>query len=204
MRGKPGIEQLPPDPQTSDPLIAYSRFNSALTVNRRQNLNGIYDTHTNTMQYPRIMQPTHARWEQLPTPATRSKRARITADGSSGRHVTGSLGLMGSEAQQEGEQSSESIFSDIAPIFHRNFMIADTYLATPPLSGLGIPGPDGEVLDIGTGGLGDIPDHILTELPESCRQAFNLARAEEMKWKGSWGTEEEDGARAKLRISYNT
>lgn len=118
--------------------------------------------------------------------------------------MTGSLGLITSEAQQEGEQSSESIFSDLVPMFTRNFMIADTYLATPPLSGLGIPGPDGEVLDIGTGGLGDVPDHVLTELPESCRQAFNWARAEEMKWKGSWGTEDKDGARAKLRISYNT
>lgn len=156
------------------------------------------------MQYPRIMQPTHARWEQLPTPATRPKRARITANGSSGRHVIGTLGLITGEAQQDGEQSSESIFSDIAPMFTRNFMISDTYLATPPLSGLGIPGPDGEVLDIGPSGLGDVSDHILAELPEPCRQAFNVARAEEMKWKASWGTEDEDGARARLRISYNT
>lgn len=156
------------------------------------------------MQSPRIMQPTHARWEQLSTPATRAKRTRITANGSSGRHVNGSLDRITSDAQQDGEQSSETIFPDIAPMFTRNFMISDTCLATPPLSGLGIPGPDGEVLDIGPGGLVDVPEHILSELPEPCRQAFTLARAEEMKWKGSWGTEDEDGARAKLRISYNT
>lgn len=118
--------------------------------------------------------------------------------------MNGSLARIHSEAQQDGEQSSDSIFPDIAPMFSRKFMISDTYLVTPPLSGLGIPGPDGEMLDIGPGGLADVPDQLLSELPEPCRHAFDLARAEEMKWKGSWGTEDEDGARAKLRISYNT
>ena len=42
-----------------------SRFNSSMAAMRRRNLNGIYDPHTNQMQYPRTMQPTHARWEPV-------------------------------------------------------------------------------------------------------------------------------------------
>ncbi|KAL9119666.1 MAG: hypothetical protein Q9187_003781, partial [Circinaria calcarea] len=36
-----------------------SRFNSVLTANRRQNLEGVYEPHTNLIHYPKIMQPTH-------------------------------------------------------------------------------------------------------------------------------------------------
>lgn len=42
-----------------------SRFNSVLAHNRLGNLRGVYDIHTNSMQYPKTMQPTHARFEQL-------------------------------------------------------------------------------------------------------------------------------------------
>lgn len=42
-----------------------SRFNSQLTGARSENRNGVYDIHTNIMQYPAHMQPTHARWEMV-------------------------------------------------------------------------------------------------------------------------------------------
>ncbi|KAF2115875.1 nuclear localization protein [Lophiotrema nucula] len=45
---------------------AASRFNASLSALRKANLNGIYDPHTNQITYPKIMQPTHARWEQVP------------------------------------------------------------------------------------------------------------------------------------------
>ncbi|PNS13736.1 Chromatin structure-remodeling complex subunit rsc7 [Sphaceloma murrayae] len=46
-----------------------SKFNSTLTLARRATLSGTYDTHTNLLLYPKIMQPTHAKWEPAPAPA---------------------------------------------------------------------------------------------------------------------------------------
>ncbi|EMR68598.1 putative chromatin structure-remodeling complex protein rsc7 protein [Eutypa lata UCREL1] len=42
-----------------------SRFNSEIGAIRRMNLTGVYDIHTNTMQYPATMQPTHVKVEQV-------------------------------------------------------------------------------------------------------------------------------------------
>lgn len=44
-----------------------SRFNSSISAIRKANLQGIYDPHTNLMCYPKITQPTHARWEEVPS-----------------------------------------------------------------------------------------------------------------------------------------
>lgn len=43
-----------------------SRFNSSISAIRKANIQGIYDPHTNIMCYPKITQPTHARWEEVP------------------------------------------------------------------------------------------------------------------------------------------
>lgn len=50
-------------------LTRFSRFNSILTMARKDNEHGIYDIHTNLMQEPADMQPTHARWEEVQTEA---------------------------------------------------------------------------------------------------------------------------------------
>ncbi len=174
-----------------------SRFNSSLANSRRQNLNGAYDVHTNVMQYPKIMQPTHARWEQvspliqkspvLPNPADRVNRGN---DGGGGT-VAGP------------DSTAEALFPDIPPVFTRNFMITDTYYVTPVSSTLGYPGPDEHIVDVGPGGLTHISEHVLAALPEDCRQYFLKARSEERVWKESWAGENDDSARAKLRITYN-
>lgn len=179
-----------------------SRFNSSLAAQRRHNLNGIYDVHTNVTQYPKIMQPTHARWEQvLPTSPT-SRTSQIAAD-QINRDV--SDGLNGTTGHSNGrEAAADTIFPDIPPVFTRNFMISDTYYETPPASVLGYPGPDEELLDVGPGELTRVPEHLLDDLPEGCRQAFIEARAVEKAWKERWGTDKDDGARAQLRITYNT
>ena len=83
-------------------------------------------------------------------------------------------------------------------------MVCDTYYETPPASVLGYPGPDEEILDVGPGELTRVPEHLLAELPEGCRQAFVEAREVEKAWKARWSTEKKDGARARLRITYNT
>lgn len=173
----------------------FSRFNSALASNRRQNLSGVYDPHTNIMQYPKIMQPTHARWEQVSATPANPKTSMNTANGlDEGNH------------EEEGEDVREqgSIFPEVPSIFERNFMISDTCYVCPTSSTLGYPGPDEETLDIAPPGLAHVPEEVLAELPDECRSAFDAARAEEIKWKDSWGGETNDRARAELRISYNT
>lgn len=47
-------------------LTICSRFNSNLAKLRRANLEGVYDPHTNLMCFPKVTQPTHARWEEVP------------------------------------------------------------------------------------------------------------------------------------------
>lgn len=179
-----------------------SRFNSALALQRRHSLNGVYDVHTNIMQYPKIMQPTHARWQQVLPTSPASRTPPTAAD-----HINGNLpdGPNGTIGHSDGRESAaDTIFPDISPVFTRNFMISDTYYETPPASVLGYPGPDEEILDVGPGGLTRVPEHLLAELPESCRQSFVEARAVEKAWKQRWGTDHDDGARARLRITYNT
>ena len=147
------------------------------------------------------MQPTHARWEQVLPTSPSSKASQTGADQLNGV-LPGELN--GTTGQTNGrEAAADTIFPDIPPVFTRNFMIADTYYETPPASVLGYPGPDEEILDVGPGELTRVPEHLLADLPESCRQAFVEARAVEKAWKARWGTEKKDGARAQLRIHYN-
>ncbi|KAL6718902.1 chromatin structure-remodeling complex subunit RSC7 [Lecanora helva] len=173
-----------------------SRFNSSIAAARRQNLNGVYDVHTNVMQYPRIMQPTHARWESVsPVPMKSEDAPSDTLV-----YMNGSDG----DSNDSPSQVAETLFPDIPPVYTRNFMISDTYYSSPVTSTLGCPGPDENICDIGPEGLLHVKEDVIAALPEDCRQAFYKARLEEKSWKESWGNENEDTARAKLRITYNT
>lgn len=161
--------------------VIYSRFNTSITSLRQQNLEGIYDPHTNALQYPRIMQATHARWEPCTTGCGSPTVGPVDHDG---------------QADLE--------FPNIPPVLEQNFLIADTYFQGPPASSFGIPGPDGDVLDLGPSGLAAISDSAAAALPVECRIALQSARSEALSWKSFWGGEKRDGARARLRISYNT
>ncbi|KAF2205620.1 nuclear localization protein [Delitschia confertaspora ATCC 74209] len=139
-----------------------SRFNSTLAAARRQTHEGIYDAHTNMMCYPKIMQPTHARWEEVP--------------------------------------ASES---DVAPVVSRNYLVVDTYYQSPPISGLGVPGPDGDFYDTGVNGLPKVDQETLAELSAEARAALAHAKKEEMEWKNQWKGESIDGSRGKLKIGFS-
>ena len=145
------------------------------------------------MQYPKIMQPTHARWEQILPPSPNSRPTQTAAD-----QINGVLSNGLNEHSDGRESATDTIFPDIPPVFTRNFMISDMYYESPPASVLGNPGPDEE------GELTRVPEHLVAELPEDCRQAFVEARAVEKAWKERWGADNEDGARARLHITYNT
>ena len=76
-------------------------------------------------------------------------------------------------------------------VYARNFRIHDVILETAPDSILGNPGVGHDESD-----LKSIPSHILDELPQDCRAAFQQAQKREVEWKTRWQTEAKDGRRA--------
>lgn len=179
---------------------AASKFNTFLTANRRRNMEGIYDPHTNTMCYPKITQPTHARWEAVSDhdsdddedPPT---KRRVMGNGTS--NLTN--GINGHHALPK----QPTRFGDVTHLVSRNFLVTDILYKTPSVPSNLIPGPDGDLMDVGINGLSTIPHDILSELPAECREAFEEAKTEELSWKHQWGSEHCDGKRAELKISYS-
>jgi chromatin structure-remodeling complex protein RSC7 len=139
------------------------------------------------MQYPKIMQPSHARWEVAPHPEADTTKRLL--DGSSDKHEGDAEDL------PDGDTQAVSIFPPVKPIYSRHFLIVDTLYENPMSSQLGVPGPDGDVHDIGFNGLASIPDDIRNELPAENRRAFDEALAKELEWKNQWRTEAEDSMR---------
>ncbi|EAU36255.1 hypothetical protein ATEG_02981 [Aspergillus terreus NIH2624] len=199
-----------------------SNYNAILTNTRRANLEGTYDIHTNVMQYPKIMQPTHARWERLPPPDPRVA-AKLTKEMSSLTLTNGvdedetapeepTAASVEDETQNKAEDTpKESIFSTIPAALSRRFAISDIYYETPPYSNMGVPGPDGDVHDLGTNGLISaanathpefVSPEILEELPAECKEALVEAATREWEWKSKWRSEATDGARTTPLKSY--
>lgn len=113
------------------------------------------------MCYPKVTQPTHARWEQVPGAET-----------------------------------------DVPPLVREKYLVVDSYFQQPLFAGLGLPGPDGDFIDVGTNGLPKVDDEDLQKMKPAERQAFTSAKKEETEWRNQWGGETTDGARAKPRIGF--
>jgi chromatin structure-remodeling complex protein RSC7 len=144
-----------------------SEFNRVLTPYRLDLAKGVYDIHTNRMQYPAIFQPTHARIEQLPP---------------------------SDETEIAGPNTK---FEPIRPVVARNFSVVDTYMETPPagVSPLAYDAnPIAEFLGPFKG-LSAISDDIKDLLPPECRKAFDEALANETSWKEKWRNEKESSCR---------
>ncbi|KAL2267101.1 hypothetical protein VTJ83DRAFT_4378 [Remersonia thermophila] len=161
-----------------------SQFNSILSAVRRNNLNGVYDIHTNQMHYPRIMQPTHARIEQV-----------IDRDDSASK-----------DGQRQASSSSSAVFPPLKPSIARNFLVMDMHLESPPAGVAPISydlpfrpaagNPDHEASAAADflapfKGLRAVSDDIRALLPEECRRAFDAAREREEKWLERWGDEKD-------------
>ncbi|BDD60668.1 hypothetical protein MPDQ_006612 [Monascus purpureus] len=206
-----------------------SNFNSAILNVRRQNLQGIYDIHTNAIQYPKIMQPSHVRWERLPPPDPQTTAKLMK--GMSTLRLTGDdkdndsekqfpdhhdephdvIPTANDDTQADENVNHATVFSSVPPAFSRRFAIHDVYYESPPYSNMGIPGPDGDVHDLGSNGLISIanPMHpefvgpdILAELPPECKEALVEAAAREWEWKTKWQNEATHGSRTSPLKSY--
>jgi chromatin structure-remodeling complex protein RSC7 len=113
------------------------------------------------MCYPKITQPTHARWEQVPSEQT-----------------------------------------DVPPLVQRKYLVVDSMFQQPPFAGLGIPGPDGDFIDVGTNGLPDLDDEDVQNMKREELESFVQLKNEEIEWQAQWGGECTDGARSKPKIGF--
>lgn len=129
------------------------------------------------------MQSTHARWELVDDAmdvATSSMQKLTTfADAAEHADLT----------------ESASIFPPVKPEISSRYLIADTVLENPRFSGLGVPGPDGALMDSGFNGVSSIPRHLKDELPVECSEALEEAIAKEQEWKKSWADEKTNAMR---------
>lgn len=155
------------------------------------------------MQYPKIMQATHVRWRQLPA----RLKFSVTSDLNVSHEHKSFIKKNDADISGEGSDGltgGETIFPEVGSVISRNFMVADIYYVSPPVCGLGYPGPEENVSDVGPGEFLQVPQCMRAELPAQCQQAYDETRVTAMMWKGQWGAEEVDQARGQLRISYNT
>lgn len=195
------------------------------------NISGTYDIHTNIMMYPKIMQPTVARWEPIEPPEsdgtsrqrliTRAKAALDKPDADGDISMEKSTEETDQNTTQNGDSSEpnpsdeppSTIFPPVTPMYSRNFAIHDLHFESAPDSTLGNPGPDGHMRDIGNKGLIEMTDNgepgfnmppeVLAELPAECREAYLEAAAREYEWKNKWKGETGDGLRAHLPLNFH-
>lgn len=133
------------------------------------------------LHYPKTMQPTHARWEQINDYEVQEK---IEND------------------EMEEPKADETMFTPVDPVISRNYMVIDTVFEAPPYdypSRL-VPGPDGDNFDMGFNGLSGVSNDVKDCLPPECREAFEKALEKEMEWKNKWSGEAVDGHRRMPKI----
>jgi len=153
--------------------VRTSNFNATLTAARRHNWEGVYDVHTNVMQYPLSFQPTHARIEQVPP----SKEEELASDAFPAVAPIVARNFMVTDIHLETPPTGIPPSSFEQPFRQPNGNAASgDFLAS-------------------FRGLGVVSDEIRDLLPEECRAAFDAAAAKEQAWHGKWGKEKESMSR---------
>lgn len=146
----------------------HSTFNAGINAIRKLNNAGVYDIHTNVMQYPATMQPTRARIEQV---APEDEQA--AADSAIFPPVPTKMARNFFVADTYFETSSAGVISASAvdgtagsPDFLASFQ-----------------------------GLSAVSDEIKDLLPPECRAAFDGAVAKGASYRSKWGPESETMSR---------
>ncbi|KAJ6056002.1 hypothetical protein N7444_005100 [Penicillium canescens] len=195
---------------------AASNYNHKLTDMRRTNLKGVYEVHTNTMQYPKIMQPTHVRWEAVPLESDAqtglaTNMSELNIANADSPESTNDLNNDNPTTDPETTTKPATIFPPVPRSVTDRYVVQDIVYESPQYSNMGIPGPDGDLQDIGYNGMVSIANptnpefmtpEIIALLPPDCKEALLDAAAAEVEWKSKWGTESENGQRAKPTKSY--
>lgn len=143
---------------------ASSAFNAGINAIRKLNNAGVYDIHTNTMQYPASMQPTVARIEQI---------------------------LLQDQDQDQEAAKADPVFPPVPLKMARNFAVIDTYFETPAAGGAPAAVEKSDPADFVAqfNRLGAVSDDIKDLLSTECREAFDKAVQKEMDWRSRWGLE---------------
>ena len=150
------------------------------------------------MQYPKITQPTHARWEQVPSESIAVHTMQVGA--------SDQANFVRNEANQvngSADVRERTIFTQVPAVYTNKFMVTDMCYEAAPTSTLGYPGPDEALIDVDAAGLMHVPEEVVAELPSDCRSEFFKAKAQEKSWKKRWNMESVDKARGELSITYN-
>ncbi|KAJ5973807.1 Chromatin-remodelling complex RSC SWI/SNF subunit Rsc7/Swp82 [Penicillium waksmanii] len=186
---------------------AASTFNSKLSEHRRATMGGVYDIHTNSMQYPQVMQPTHCRVERVPPPDNRS----LMTDMSSLKPTDSTNEPTTQDEKPQAEQQQAPVFPPVPAHISNRYVVQDIIFESPPYSNMGVPGPDGDLRNLQPNGLVSIanPSHpefmspdIIALLPDDCKEALLDSATREVEWKMKWTTETTDTQRAVPSKSY--
>ena len=188
-------------------------------------MGGVYDVHTNAMQYPQITQPTHVRYERVAPPDTRgtaelmtnmsslsiANQASTVTDINSNHKPTSNEPIDSATTGIQTDGRPSTILPPVPDPISSRYLVEDIIYQSPPYSNLGIPGPDGDLRAQSPNGFLSVanPDRpefmnpeIIAMLPEDCKQALLDVAAAEVEWKTSWSTETKDGERSKPLKSY--
>ncbi|KAG6096379.1 hypothetical protein E4U30_001566 [Claviceps sp. LM220 group G6] len=151
-----------------------SIFNASINAIRRFNNRGVYDVHTNMMQYPAMMQPTRVRIQQVPPPPSDTKAASASTSA-----------------------SASAKFPPVPLRMARNFLILDTYCENAPSNEASLPCSKETPADFvaAFNGLEALSGEIKDLLPRECRAALDKALEAKEEFRSRWGTERETMAR---------
>ena len=191
-----------------------SRFNSSLTMMRKATARGVYDTHTNVMCYPQIMQSRSAVWEEVEVgdeepPAKKQKTEEVNGHEpalTNGLHEDIEM-VDGQSRPVEGGLLKPSSF------LRRNYLVIDTEALTPqhatwsapdsrqryPTSSFPDPvetnppyddGIRDNITDAGLWSTGppSVPDDILATFPLDAREAYLREYNVQKEWQGLWSS----------------
>lgn len=193
-------------------------------------MNGTYDIHTNSMQYPQIMQPTHCRIERVPPPDNRIA-AELMTDMSSlslanqNRDTNTSTNNEQNQSNENDPTTTEDknknsepnpeqqtpVFPPVPVHISNRYVVQDIVFESPPHSNMGVPGPDGDLRNLQPNGLVSIanPSHpefmspdIIALLPDECKESLLDAATREVEWKTKWTSEVTDSQRCLPTKSY--
>lgn len=143
-----------------------STFNANINAIRKLNNAGVYDIHTNMLQYPASMQPTRAKYMQI------------------------------SPDQEEAAADSPlfpPVSVRMARNFLVTDIVFQSPLKLQPVAAKA--NSDTTDFLAAFNGLGAVSDDLKDLLPEECRQALNDSVQREKEWHAEWGTENEVAAR---------
>ena len=70
--------------------------------------------------------------------------------------------------------------TDVPPLVQRKYLVVDSIFQQPPFASLGIPGPDGDFIDVGTNGLPELDDEDVQKMKQEELESFVQLKNEEI------------------------